>query len=129
MSLVTLSNIEKSFGRRVLFDKASLTIYPNERIGLIGDNGSGKSTLFRLIVGEQTAEAGVVAVSKGTRVGYLTQDPVVDPNNTVIDEAELAFSHLHDMAHKLRDLEHEMAVKVDDELQKVLDEYQDVQTK
>ncbi len=127
MSLVTLSNVEKSFGRRVLLDKASLTIYPNERIGLIGDNGSGKSTLFRLIVGEQTAEAGVVAVSKGTRVGYLTQDPVFDPKNTVIDEAELAFAHLHEMSHKLRDLEHEMAVKVDDELQKVLDEYQEVQ--
>ena len=127
MSLVTLSNIEKSFGRRVLLDKASLIIYPNERIGLIGDNGSGKSTLFRLIVGEQTAEAGVVAVSKGARVGYLTQDPVFDPNNTVIDEAELAFAHLHEMSHKLRDLEHEMAVKVDDELQKVLDEYQEVQ--
>ncbi len=127
MSLVTLSNIEKSFGRRVLLDKASLTIYPNERIGLIGDNGSGKSTLFRLIVGEQTAESGVVAIAKGARVGYLTQDPVFDPNNTVIDEAELAFSHLHEMSHKLRDLEHEMAVKVDDELQKVLDEYQEVQ--
>jgi len=127
MSLVTLSNIEKSFGRRVLLDKASLTIYPNERIGLIGDNGSGKSTLFRLIVGEQTAEAGVCAVAKGARVGYLTQDPVFDPNNTVIDEAELAFAHLHEMSHKLRELEHEMAVKVDDELQKVLDEYQEVQ--
>jgi len=127
MSLVTLSNVEKSFGRRVLLDKASLTIYPNERIGLIGDNGSGKSTLFRLIVGEQTAEAGVVSVAKTVRVGYLTQDPVFDPNNTVIDEAELAFAHLHEMSHKLRDLEHEMAVKVDDELQKVLDAYQEVQ--
>lgn len=127
MSLVALNNVEKSFGRRVLLDHVSFNVYENERIGLIGDNGSGKSTLFRLIVGEHTPEIGTVAVSKNVRVGYLTQDPNFDPENTILDEAELAFSHLHDMAHKLRDLEHEMAVKTDDELQKVLDEYQEVQ--
>ena len=90
MSLVALSNIEKSFGRRVLLDHASFNVYENERVGLIGDNGSGKSTLFRLIVGDETPEAGTVAVSKGVRVGYLTQDPKFDPENTIIDEAELA---------------------------------------
>src|SRR3954471_16012350 len=75
MSVASLSNVEKDFGERLLFDKISLTIYEGERIGLIGDNGSGKTTLFKILTGEMAADGGNVAVGKGLRVGYLTQDP------------------------------------------------------
>ena len=104
MSIVALSNIEKTFGKRVIFDKLNLTIYEGERIGLIGANGAGKTTLFRMMTGEMVPDMGNVAISKGTKVGYLAQDPVFDPTNTVIDEAELGFAKLHELSHRLRDL-------------------------
>src|SRR5205085_12030113 len=59
--------------------------------------------------------------------GYLVQNPQFDPDNTVIDEAALGFAVLHDLAHKMRDLEHKMAETEGDALEKVLERYQDVQ--
>ena len=127
MSIATLQDVEKSFGRRVILDHASVTIYEGERIGLIGANGAGKTTLFKILTGEVVPEAGMVALSKGVRVGHLSQDPTFEAGNTVIDEAELAFAELHTLAHRLRDIEHEMAEAQGEELEKILEKYQEVQ--
>jgi ATP-binding cassette subfamily F protein 3 len=127
MAIVTLSNIEKTFGRRVIFDKLDFTIDRGERIGLIGDNGSGKTTLFRVLTGEVLVDQGLVAVAKGAKLGHLVQDPVFDAASTVMDEAELAFAELHDLSHRLRELEHDMAHVTGDDLDRVLKKYQDVQ--
>ncbi|MEO6436787.1 MAG: ABC-F family ATP-binding cassette domain-containing protein [Tepidisphaeraceae bacterium] len=127
MPVVSLHNIEKTFGRRTLFDKLSLAVERGERVGFIGANGSGKTTLFKLIVGEITADAGSVSVGDGIKIGYLSQDPSFTPGITVIDEAELAFAALHDLAHRMRDLEHAMGEQEGNALQKTLDKYQHVQ--
>jgi ATP-binding cassette, subfamily F, member 3 len=127
MSIAALTNIEKTFGKRVLFDKLSMTIYEGERIGFIGANGAGKTTIFKMLNGEMTPDAGIVAVSKGTKIGYLKQDPVFDPESTVIDEAETAFDELHRLHHEMRELEHKMGEVEGDELEKVLEKYQHVQ--
>ena len=127
MPVVQLTNIEKTFGRRTLFDESNLSVERGERVGLIGANGSGKSTLFKLIVGELPPDAGSVSVADGVKLGHLTQDPTFTPGGTVIDEAELAFRELHDLAHRLRDLEHAMAEQSGDALQKTLDKYQKLQ--
>src|SRR5258706_1045666 len=124
MPIATLTNIEKTFGQRVVFDKLNLNIYRGERIGLIGDNGAGKTSLFKALLGELTLDAGTAAVNKSIKVGHLQHDPVFDPENTVIDEAELAFAELHALSHRLRDLEHAMANLAGDELEKVLERYQ-----
>jgi ATP-binding cassette subfamily F protein 3 len=127
MAIVTLDNIEKTFGRRVLFDRLGFTIDRGERVGLIGDNGSGKSTLFRLITGQVAADAGSISVADGVKIGHLVQDPQFDPNNTVMDEAELAFARLHELSHELRELERDMAHLSGDELEKILKKYQSAQ--
>jgi ATP-binding cassette subfamily F protein 3 len=127
VALATFTDIEKTFGQRVLFDKLNLQIDAGQRIGLIGDNGSGKTTLLKLLSGQMIADAGEVAISKSARIGYLTQDPNFDPANTVIDEAELAFARLHELSHELRTLEHEMGEVTGDALQRVLDKYQSAQ--
>src|SRR6476660_8845454 len=118
MSVATLANIEKTFGKRVLFQGLNLNVERGERIGFIGANGAGKTTLFKTLTGEVIPDAGIVALARGSKVGHLTQDPTFDANNAVIDEAELAFADLHDMAHRLRDLEHEMEHLSGDELEK-----------
>jgi ATP-binding cassette, subfamily F, member 3 len=125
MAIVQLNNIEKTFGRRVIFDRLSFSIDKGERVGLIGDNGSGKTTLFRAITGEMPIDAGSASIADGANLGHLSQDPVFDPANSVIDEAELAFAGLHDLSHRLRELEHEMAHLTGDDLDKILKKYQD----
>jgi ATP-binding cassette, subfamily F, member 3 len=127
VSIATLSNIEKTFGKRVIFEGLNLNVEQGERIGFIGANGAGKTTLFKVLTGEVVPDAGIVAISKGTKVGHLSQDPKFDEASTVIDEAELAFSQLHDLAHKMREIEHEMAVLGGEALEKVLNQYQNVQ--
>ena len=127
MSIATLTNIEKTFGKRVLFEGLSLNVERGERIGFIGANGSGKTTLFKVLTGEVIPDAGIVAVAKSTKVGHLTQDPKFDQTNTVMDEAELAFAQLHELSHRLRDIEHEMATHTGEELDKTLERYQTVQ--
>jgi ATP-binding cassette subfamily F protein 3 len=127
MAIASLSNVEKHFGKKVLFEKAEMAIFEGERVGFIGDNGTGKSTLFKMLMGQVQPDVGVVSVSKGTRVGYLVQNPEFDPESTVMDEAELGFAELHELSHKMRDLEHRMADATGEQLEKVLEKYQNVQ--
>src|SRR5688572_33508100 len=101
MSIATLASIEKTFGKRTIFEGLNLNVEKGERIGFIGANGAGKTTLFKVLTGEVVPDAGIVAISKGTKVGHLSQDPKFDEASTVIDEAELAFAQLHDLAHKM----------------------------
>jgi ATP-binding cassette, subfamily F, member 3 len=127
MAIVTLTNVEKTFGKRVLFDQLDFAIDRGERVGLIGDNGSGKSSLFKTILGELAIDSGSVTIAKNVRIGHLEQDPVFDAGNTVIDEAELAFEKLHGLSHEQRELEHQMAHLTGEELERVLEKYQHIQ--
>src|SRR4051812_21912395 len=108
MPLLTVQAAEKNFGPRVLFDKLDFALEAGERVGLIGANGAGKTSLFKLITGELVPDAGAVSVQRNVKVGVLAQDPVFDPDNTVMDEAELAFAELHRLSHELKVLEHDM---------------------
>ncbi|HSU69686.1 MAG TPA: ABC-F family ATP-binding cassette domain-containing protein [Tepidisphaeraceae bacterium] len=127
MAIASLQNVEKHFGKKVLFEKLDLAIHEGERVGFIGANGAGKSTLFRMLTGQVQPDMGNVAVGKNTKVGYLVQNPEFNLENTVIDEAELGFAQLHDLAHEMRELEHRMAEVQGDELEKVLEKYTNVQ--
>src|ERR1700722_7122366 len=127
MALATLTNIEKTFGRRVIFDQLSFTIDRGERVGLIGDNGSGKTTLFRVLTGHMPIDSGTASIAESARFGHLAQDHSFDPANTVMDEAELAFAKLHDLSHRLKELEHEMGEVTGEVLDKILNKYQDAQ--
>jgi ABC transport system ATP-binding/permease protein len=74
MSLILTGNcLSKAFGSLQLFEGITLNISKGERIGLIGPNGAGKSTLARILVGEETADLGEVALRKRTRLGYVAQ--------------------------------------------------------
>ena len=127
MPLVQINNLEKVLGDRHLFDKLAMSIETGERVGLIGNNGEGKTTLFKMITREMTPDTGDVNIPRGTRIGYLRQDVAFDPANTVLDEAELAFADLHQVAHHMRELEHRMAEVQDAALEAVLKEYEDAQ--
>src|ERR1700722_8075554 len=127
MAIASLIDVEKHFGKKVLFEHLELIIYEGERVGFIGANGSGKTTLFRMLTGQVAPDMGTVAIGRNTKVGYLVQNPEFNAENTVIDEAELGFAQLHDLSHEMRELEHRMAETEGDELDKVLEKYTNVQ--
>ena len=74
--LLSCEGISKQFGARPLFERLSFGLSEGDRVGLIGPNGSGKSTLLKIMAGIEEADAGIRAVRKGTRLGYVPQDPV-----------------------------------------------------
>ncbi len=86
MNLITVENLTKHLGERLLFDGAHLQINRGDRIGLIGVNGSGKSTLLRIIAGLEPPDAGTVTVWGGVRVEYLPQEPELDERLTVLEQ-------------------------------------------
>ena len=71
--MISIDNLSKSYGDRVLFDGVSFKINSKERIGLVGRNGHGKSTLFRIIVGEEGYDDGAITMPKGYRIGHVEQ--------------------------------------------------------
>ena len=127
MPIATITNLEKTFGKRVIFEHLEFRIDLGERVGLIGPNGAGKTTLFKVLTGEEGVDTGNVSIAKSIKVGHLTQNPTFDLTNTVMDEAELAFAKLHDLSHQMREIEHRMGEEQGDALDKTLEQYQEVQ--
>jgi ATP-binding cassette subfamily F protein 3 len=124
MSLLVVHNLEKSFGPDTLFSGVSFRLEWRRKLGLVGRNGSGKTTLLRLLTSQAEADKGSIHYERGIRAGYLRQEDAVDPNKTVLQEAEAAFAHVQAMERRLREVEHEMASAASDqELERVLDEY------
>ena len=72
--MISVSNLEKSFGDRTLFTGASFQLNPGERYGLVGANGSGKTTLLNILCGDLEASDGTVSAPKHLRMGVLRQD-------------------------------------------------------
>jgi ATP-binding cassette subfamily F protein uup len=85
MNLVTLDQLSKQMGGRLLFEQVNLLINRGDRIGLIGVNGSGKSTLLRIIAGLEAPDSGGVSVWGGVRIEYLPQEPLLDDQLTVLE--------------------------------------------
>ncbi|MCY0875193.1 MAG: ABC-F family ATP-binding cassette domain-containing protein [Firmicutes bacterium] len=83
MNLFSATEVSKTYGDKVLMQDLSFGIEEGERIGVIGINGTGKSTLLRLVAGLDTPDSGRVAVGRGVRIQYLSQDPTFAPDLTV----------------------------------------------
>jgi len=85
--MLTISQLSKSFGGRVLFENASLQVNRGDRVGLVGPNGAGKSTLFSLILGEAGADEGSVNLERSATIGYLPQESAPAGDETVLELA------------------------------------------
>jgi len=71
--MLKVSGLEKAYGSQVIFDNVSFVMNPGERIGLVGRNGHGKTTLFRMILGEEQPDAGVISIPSYYTIGHLSQ--------------------------------------------------------
>ncbi len=93
--MLTVSGLSKSYGKQVLFEEVSFQVAPGERVGLVGRNGHGKTTLFRILLGEESADEGTIAVPSGYRIGHLAQR-LEFPRPTVLEEAASALPRRED---------------------------------
>jgi ATPase subunit of ABC transporter with duplicated ATPase domains len=72
--VIAFSSVSKQYGGQILFVEASFQINPGEKVGLVGPNGAGKSTIFRLIVGDDAPDDGVIEKPRKLSVGFFRQD-------------------------------------------------------
>ena len=123
--ILTLTNISKTFGERVLFSDVNLRILAGDRIALIGPNGAGKTTLMDIITGHSDADSGDIFFGKDVRVGYLEQEMGSMSGRSVIEEVMSAAESLTDLEHRIAALEKQMAEVEDgsEEQSHILAEY------
>ena len=89
MNILTLQQVEKSYGTRLLFKDVNLTIESTHRIGLIGVNGTGKTTLLQVLEGVQEPDKGSIERNGKTTIHRLEQDPYIDESGTLLDNVLL----------------------------------------
>ena len=106
--MISFSNINKQYGKQLVFVEASFQLNPGEKVGLVGPNGSGKTTLFRMVVGEEEPDEGSVSLPKKLTIGYFRQDVEEMEGRSVLDEAIAGSGRVGDLHHELEALQHAM---------------------
>ena len=127
MSILVAANLHYAIGDLSILAGASLAVEGGDRIGVVGRNGSGKSTLLRMLVGSLTPDAGIVTRQRNTRVGYLAQEPDLQPGRTLRGEAEAAFGELHALHEQLEGIYHDLADVQGEELERLLRRQDDLE--
>ncbi|MFJ5715142.1 ABC-F family ATP-binding cassette domain-containing protein [Neobacillus sp. NPDC093127] len=86
MKMLTVENVSKTYGEKLLFNDISFTISEKERVGLIGINGTGKSSLLKIIAGLDTPDDGKITAAKDYSIAFLDQQPELDSGKTVLEQ-------------------------------------------
>ena len=80
-----MAGLNKAYGNKKVLENIHLSFYPEAKIGILGPNGAGKSTVLRIMAGLDTEYTGEAWVAEGARVGYLAQEPQLDPQKNVLE--------------------------------------------
>lgn len=88
-----VQNLTKSFGAQVLFRDICFSVGEGQRVGLIAKNGTGKSTLMKILMDEEGYDSGSIIYRRDIKIGFLTQTPDFDPEESVLDAC---FNHQGD---------------------------------
>ncbi len=126
-----MKDLTKAFpGGREVFKGITLSFLPGVKIGVLGVNGAGKSTLMKIMAGIETEYGGEAWAAPGATVGYLSQEPELDPNLTVGENVELAFADLKAALNRFNEISMEFAEPMSDEkMNELLAEQGDLQEK
>jgi ATPase subunit of ABC transporter with duplicated ATPase domains len=128
--VIRLDNISKQHGPQILFVDASAAIQRGEKIGLVGPNGAGKSTVFRLIMGEESADDGQIAIDRNVTIGHFSQDVGEMKGMTALEATMDGAGPVSALAREMHELEHAMADPARaDELDALVDRFGHVQAR
>ncbi len=101
--------IEKSYGGRVLYTAATLQLNAGERWGLVGPNGAGKTTLLRIIMGQESPDAGTVSFARDTTIGYLEQETHLAGEKSALAEVVDSATEIRRLEERIEQMEHQIA--------------------
>lgn len=109
MILLQVQQVARYFGADTLFENVSLDVSDNSRIALVGRNGVGKSTLLKMIIGNESPDAGQITKKKGLTIGYLAQNTGLESDKTIYAEMLSVFERLQIMEKNLHEMEEKIA--------------------
>lgn len=109
MILLQVQQVARYFGADTLFENVSLDVSDNSRIALVGRNGVGKSTLLKMIIGNESPDAGQITKKKGLTIGYLAQNTGLESDKTIYAEMLSVFERLQIMEKNLHEMEAKIA--------------------
>ncbi len=121
--ILSVSNIHKSFNEVPVLQKVSFHIEDYDKAAIVGINGAGKTTLLRIIMGEMSADEGIVTLSKDKTVGYLSQHEAVSGENTIYQELLLVKQDILDMERQMHTMELQMKTATGDSLARLMENY------
>ena len=116
--LAQLRNVSLSFPDKKVLEDVSLTVYPGDRISLVGENGAGKTSVFRMLKGSLAPDSGEVSLARGVRIGYLEQDFAgmeADPKRTCMEVALEPFGPLIELERRIETLASELGEEEESE--------------
>jgi len=124
-----MKDLTKAFpGGREVFKGITLSFLPGVKIGVLGVNGAGKSTLMKIMAGIETEFGGEAWAAPGATVGYLSQEPHLDPDKTVGENVEAAFTKLKAALDRFNEISNKFAEPMSDaEMANLLTEQGDLQ--
>ncbi|MBR3234596.1 MAG: ABC-F family ATP-binding cassette domain-containing protein [Atopobiaceae bacterium] len=116
--------IEKSYGGRVLYTAATLQLNAGERWGLVGPNGAGKTTLLKILMGQETPDAGTVSFARDTTIGYLEQETHLAGEKSALAEVVDSATEIRRLERRIEEMEHQIAnAKPGEDLDRLLERY------
>ena len=128
--IYSMSRVGKVYRSKHVLKDISLSYFYGAKIGVLGTNGSGKSTLLRIMAGIDTDHLGEAVSAKGYSVGYLEQEPKLDPEKTVIDIVKEGAQEVVDLLKNFDEINEKFADPMsDDEMNKLLDKQAKLQDK
>lgn len=127
--MISFANVTKQYGNRILYKNASFQINPGEKIGLVGPNGAGKTTVFKLIMNEESPDAGAVTKPEKCVIGYFSQNIEDMRGRSALEEVMAASPALEKTKLRIAEIEAKLSEPMDDdEMAKVLEEYGELQS-
>ncbi|MBQ0058883.1 MAG: ABC-F family ATP-binding cassette domain-containing protein, partial [Lachnospiraceae bacterium] len=121
--ILDVQQITKYFGEECLFENVSFHLENHEKAALVGINGAGKTTLLRIILSEIEADSGLVVFEKGATIGYLSQNPIIESDRSIMDELLTVKAHVLETELAMRSSELMMKSLEGEELEQELARY------
>lgn len=122
MSILTVSNLNHSYGGREILNNVNFRLLKGEHVGLVGPNGEGKSSFMNIITGKLIPDDGTIEWAKYVTVGYLDQLATYDKDVTVREVLQDAFSDLFEKEKRIQDLYMDMADASESQLEEMMEE-------
>ena len=126
--IFTIEGLSKAHAKKEVLRDIWLSFYPGAKIGVLGGNGAGKSTLLRIMAGVDKDFHGTARPAAGATIGYVSQEPTLDPTKDVLGNVEVAVAKIRGLLRRFDEINARLAEPIEpDEMEKLLDEQASVQ--